>query len=687
MQFINSDTGWTWGSNSTLFQTLDGGNSWNQLNGPAQELGAPAMYWKNFDTAWSASGPIQKTTDGGTNWITINDDLASGTIIFEQLFFIDDLTGWACGGDNSNGNGFILKTTDGGITWINQTLPTLNWVFDFEFNDPFNGYACAGNLVYFTTDGGTTWTNVTSAQEDLYEIEVLDPMNIWACGLLGTMIHTADGGINWTVQNTGATTILLDMEMLPTGQGLVSGYGVILTTVDFGTNWSFVENTSDMLFHGLDVTLNPSGESWVTGLFIKHSLDFGVSWTPQPVDIRRHFYDVAFSNDQNGWVVGGFGSLLRTNDQGANWYSQNATLTDHLRSIALINDSVCYVAGSNGAFITTENSGDSWQQKNTATTSDICSISFTDASNGWLAGKNGLIKHTTDGGTTWIDQTSGTTVNLNSIFFVDGSTGWVVGNEATILKTTNGGTTWTAQTTDITDLSSGFNAVFFTDANNGWAVGHGVFNPGGFGGPYTKGIVYHTTNGGTNWQAVIAPDWWQPVFYDVYFISPDTGWVVGGAYSEPGTILRTINGGQSWMVQKDSLPTHNMSLECVFFKDNIGWTAGGNDRGYSWFGNIFSTVDFGGSGYYLRTLENNYAAEINAYPNPFSANTTITFPNTNNAVHSLIGYDASGKLIFERHNITTDEVIINRDQLPAGTYIFQLIRENNFVGAIQVIID
>ncbi|MBK9593647.1 MAG: hypothetical protein IPO32_19845 [Crocinitomicaceae bacterium] len=38
MQFINGDTGWTWGSNSTLFQTLDGGNSWNQLNGLTQGL-------------------------------------------------------------------------------------------------------------------------------------------------------------------------------------------------------------------------------------------------------------------------------------------------------------------------------------------------------------------------------------------------------------------------------------------------------------------------------------------------------------------------------------------------------------------------------------------------------------------------------------------------------------------------
>lgn len=169
---------------------------------------------------------------------------------FEQVYFVDDQNGWACGGNNSNGHGFLIKTTDGGVTWFNQVLPTLEWMRDMKFLDALNGYACSSNHVYFTTNGGGTWINVTSSIEYLYGIEVLDPMNIWACGLVGTMIHTADGGINWTVQTTGATTMLLDMEMLPTGQGLVSGAGVILATVDFGTNWSFVENTSDMLFHG-----------------------------------------------------------------------------------------------------------------------------------------------------------------------------------------------------------------------------------------------------------------------------------------------------------------------------------------------------------------------------------------------------------------------------------------------------
>jgi hypothetical protein len=53
-------------------------------------------------------------------------------------------------------------------------------------------------------------------------------------------------------------------------------------------------------------------------------------------------------------------------------------------------------------------------------------------------------------------------------------------------------------------------------------------------------------------------------FDDVFFVSPDSGWVVDGA----GRIHRTTNGGQSWTLQA-SLPTY---LRCVGFATRFkGW--------------------------------------------------------------------------------------------------------------------
>lgn len=36
-------------------------------------------------------------------------------------------------------------------------------------------------------------------------------------------------------------------------------------------------------------------------------------------------------------------------------------------------------------------------------------------------------------------------------------------------------------------------------------------------------------------------------FKSVYFVNPDTGWIVGGA----GIIIKTVDGGANWVIQKD----------------------------------------------------------------------------------------------------------------------------------------
>jgi photosystem II stability/assembly factor-like uncharacterized protein len=71
--------------------------------------------------------------------------------------------------------------------------------------------------------------------------------------------------------------------------------------------------------------------------------------------------------------------------------------------------------------------------------------------------------------------------------------------------------------------------------------------------------------------------------YGVDFIDTNTGWAVGHF----GTIIHTIDGGQTWLVQQSGTTAR---LRCVFFTDSkIGWAAGldstilhTNDGGLSW---------------------------------------------------------------------------------------------------------
>jgi photosystem II stability/assembly factor-like uncharacterized protein len=55
----------------------------------------------------------------------------------------------------------------------------------------------------------------------------------------------------------------------------------------------------------------------------------------------------------------------------------------------------------------------------------------------------------------------------------------------------------------------------------------------------------------------------------VRFVNEDDGWIVGRS----GTILRTEDGGQTWLQQESSTKQNLYSLH---FNKKIGWAVGGD---------------------------------------------------------------------------------------------------------------
>ena len=115
-------------------------------------------------------------------------------------------------------------------------------------------------------------------------------------------------------------------------------------------------------------------------------------WTP--------FYSICFTDKNQGYAVGGGGTIEKTEDGGINWTDiSDTTLQGTLRSVF-----------------------------------------FVDANTGYAVGVGGTILKTEDAGSTWVALASGTSNHLAAAFFTDSKTGYVVGDQGTILKTTNGGT-------------------------------------------------------------------------------------------------------------------------------------------------------------------------------------------------------------------------------------------------------
>ncbi len=106
-----------------------------------------------------------------------------------------------------------------------------------------------------------------------------------------------------------------------------------------------------------------------------------------------------------------------------------------------------------------------------------------------------------------------------------------------------------------------------------WAlIFHGVATPPGGEQAWVVTIettgVFRTTDFGLSWQPVDIPTIRD--FFDVFFLTPDSGWTCGRA----GDIWRTTNGGDSWFRVNLGGPKHAARIR--FFDPEFGWAAGGD---------------------------------------------------------------------------------------------------------------
>jgi photosystem II stability/assembly factor-like uncharacterized protein len=154
----------------------------------------------------------------------------------------------------------------------------------------------------------------------------------------------------------------------------------------------------------------------------------------------------------------------------------------------------------------------------------------------------------------WVILHSGASYNLNSVFFTDSLTGYAVGGTngslgyGIIIKTTDGGNTWSEQKEgrNCNELTS----VFFI-GETGYAVGYENYSVDT--NYYCKGTILKTLNGGEDW--VIQSQFTLPMLSSVYFINADTGYAVGGG------IVSTIDGGKNWTEHEGY---YTMKLRSVF---------------------------------------------------------------------------------------------------------------------------
>ncbi len=225
---------------------------------------------------------------------------------FEDVCFADTLNGWIVGGSIHAQGGIVGRTRDGGRTWAftsgiasegpGTVAYTLNAVY---FADTLNGLVAGeGGRIFKSEDGGRNWRLVEYGRggaSHFFDLEMRDPWNGWAIGLMGVM-KTTDGGETWVpLTRPGgedeptwghAAAFVDEVHGFKVGQ-----YGVLEFTTNGGRRW------------------------------YDHVLTFASN--PKP-----YLFDVHFADPQHGWVVGEDGTVFRTVNGGASWEHLDTGLSD-----------------------------------------------------------------------------------------------------------------------------------------------------------------------------------------------------------------------------------------------------------------------------------------------------------------------------------------------------------------------
>lgn len=237
------------------------------------------------------------------------------------------------------------------------------------------------------------------------------------------------------------------------------------------------------------------------------------------------------------------------------------------------------------------------------------------------AGNPGEISYSDDSGATWTEVAYGSVngeyvVRHDGLFVLDENHLWITTDQGNVYFSSDGGLTWTIQSSAATaDGAAMMYAIKFIDQNIGVATG-------------AADAIIYTVDGGENWLAGTATGGGGELF--TLHVFGRYRWIVG---TDDGEIYQTWNGSTGWteMTQFTGTGTGDIT-GIVFLNDLIGYA---------------THIDSGTVGRILRTIDGGYSW-IRVNDTAFaSAGFNAVFACTNNHVFAVGDDDGSTAIIAE----------------------------------------
>ncbi len=217
--FVDSLYGWAAGDSGTIVHTSNGGINWVSQNSGIDYYTIDDIFFIDRSTGWALCNDflytgtiVLRTTNGGTQWT--NYRYPDTTKVFNVVYFLNQQTGFLTGF-----SGVFYKTTNAGSNWFGTYLDTSYCPLLYQlqktrlyFINDNTGFACGGQIdiqgmMWKTTDAGLNWKTYCVSAEPLYDVKAVSPTKLIATGgdfEYGMSITVSyDAGESWNTEVTG----------------------------------------------------------------------------------------------------------------------------------------------------------------------------------------------------------------------------------------------------------------------------------------------------------------------------------------------------------------------------------------------------------------------------------------------------------------------------------------------------
>lgn len=293
-----------------IVRTNDGGQSWEQITLPYEELDIWRVHFMSHDVAFLAGNAkteevnwgavVLSTRDGGDTWKQCNVDFCLDWNWYSSSCFISKNRGWfSVFAPTYDQESCIFQTKDGGDTWecIHNRSELINTAL--QFTDKKHGYGAwtyggdnfADTYLEETHDGGKTWapmgTLYTTFVRGIYQTS---SKVFWTAG--GKVATSRNAGQTWT----NAWNIFSELPYYHRYLHAFHDDVVLLTSGHLATPSKY------SLFY-----TNDGGSTWHT-LFerTRHILN--------RICAVKYSYSMKHYNRYAVWVAGEYGTLLHNPD-------------------------------------------------------------------------------------------------------------------------------------------------------------------------------------------------------------------------------------------------------------------------------------------------------------------------------------------------------------------------------------